>query len=316
MDPTGDVRRGLARRVIADYYEPRIGELARQVRAQLEPGKGPIRRARIGGTEWELWRLEAECLHYHLKVGEQEGSAYFDDRFVEAQRNNHLMRMEFLLSEMEMARHPGIRDVLELRRAETLFLRGDVEQASEIGLCLLARTDLSLDHRISAHNVLGLIAAATDPEQARQQYEAALRLAQEADAGEYTHKASVIGVLHNNLGQLYQLTSRLNQAIQHYQQAIEYSQRAGNRPLVASATNNLAYVYRLQRRPGTGRRPVPGGDAAAQTVGVGARPGLQLSDQRGDRSGPGRPGKCGALHQTGPAFIRQSEGNPRPDHGL
>ena len=246
VDPTGDVRRGLARRVIADYYEPRIGELARQVRAQLEPGKGPIRRARIGGTEWELWRLEAECLHYHLKVGEQEGSTYFDDRFVEAQRNNHLMRMEFLLSEMEMARHPGIRDVLELRRAETLFLRGDVEQASEIGLCLLARMDLSLDHRISAHNVLGLIAAATDPEQARQQYEAALRLAQEADAGEYTRKASVIGVLHNNLGQLYQLTSRLNQATQHYQQAIEYSQRAGNRPLVASATNNLAYVYRLQ----------------------------------------------------------------------
>ena len=59
-------------------------------------------------------------------------------------------------------------------------------------------------------------------------------------------QASVIGVLHNNLGQLYQLTSRLNQATQHHQQAIEYSQRAGNRPLVASATNNLAYVYRLQ----------------------------------------------------------------------
>jgi len=56
----------------------------------------------------------------------------------------------------------------------------------------------------------------------------------------------VVGVLHNNLGQLYQLTSHLNQAVHHFQQAIEYSKQAKNQPLVASATNNLAYVYRLQ----------------------------------------------------------------------
>ena len=240
VDPTGDVRRRLTRRVIEDYYKPRIGELAQQFKAQLEPGKGPIRRATIGGAEWEQWRLEAECLHYHLMLGEQEGSAYFDDRFAEARRSHHLMRMQFLLSEMEAAGQAGIRNTLELRRAESLFLRGEAERAQAIGRDVLAHADLSPDNRISAHNILGLIAATTDPAEARRQYEAALQLAQATD------KVSVVGVLHNNLGQLYQLTSHLNQAVHHFQQAIEYSKQAENQPLVASATNNLAYVYRLQ----------------------------------------------------------------------
>jgi len=240
VDPTGDLRRRLARQVIADFYEPRISELAAQARARLESDKGPVRRATIGGEEWEQWRLEAECLYYYLQASPEEGFAYFEGRFVEAQRDHHLVRMQFLLSEMETAGHPGIRDTLELRRADSLRLSGDVEQASAICHDVLAREDLSSENRISAHNILGLIAASTDPEQARYEYESALSLAQ--DEG----KVMIIGVLHNNLGQLHQLTSRLDQAIEHYQQAIDVSRQVNNRPLVASATNNLAYVYRLQ----------------------------------------------------------------------
>jgi len=240
VDPTGDVRRNLARKVIAGYYEPRIDELAQQTKAKLDAQKGPVRRATIGGAEWEHWRLEAERLHYHLQVGEEEGFAYFENRFLEAQRNNHLMRMQFLLNEMEVARYPGMRDTLELRRAQALHLRGEAEQAIAIAQDVLARPGLSPDDRIRAHNLLGVIAASTDPEDARRQYESALQLAQEEDT------TSVIGVLHNNLGQLYQLTGRLNEAIGHFERAIEYSKQADNQPLVASATNNLAYVYRLQ----------------------------------------------------------------------
>ena len=240
VDPTGDVRRKLARKVITSYYEPRISELALLLRAQLGPDKGPVRRTTIGGTEWEQWRLEAECLHYHLQVNAQDGIAYFDERFAEAQRNNHLMRMQFLLGEMEVAGHKDTRDILDLRKAESLRLQGKVEQATGICRDVLAREDLSPDNRISAHNILGLIAVSTDPEQAREEYELALQLAQEEG------NARVIGVLHNNLGQLYRLTSRLGQAVEHFERATEYSKRADNRPLVASATNNLAYIYRLQ----------------------------------------------------------------------
>jgi tetratricopeptide (TPR) repeat protein len=242
VDPTGDVRRKLAHKVITNYYEPRISELAQQTRAQLELGvsKRSVRRATIGGDEWEQWRLEAECLHYYLKISEQEGSDYFDDRFVEAQRNNHLMRMQFLLSEMEVAGHTDIRDTIELRKAETLRLGGEVEQASAICHNMLAKENLSPDNRITAHNLLGVIAASTDPEQARKEYEAALQLAQGKG------QTRTIGELHNNLGQLYQLTSHLDRAIEHYQRAIEASKQADNPLLVASATNNMAYVYRLQ----------------------------------------------------------------------
>ena len=240
VEPTGDLRRKLTRKVITDYYEPRISQLAQRTKAQLASDKGPVRRTTIGSVEWEQWRLEAECLHYHLKVSEQDGLAYFEDRFAEAQRNNHIMRMQFLLSEMEATGHVGIRDTLELRRAESLRLRGEVEQAANVCRAMLAKSDQSPDNRISAHNILGVIAASTDPERARQQYEAALQIAQEHG------KTRQVGVSHNNLGQLYQLTSHLDRAIEHYQQAIETSKLAGTQPLVASATNNLAYVYRLQ----------------------------------------------------------------------
>ncbi len=238
VDPNGDVRRRLAHKVIADYYTPRIKELALLVRAQLESDRGPVRRTTIGGAEWEQWRLEAECLHYYLQIDAEQGLKYFEDRFEEAQRNNHLMRMQFLLSEIQAAGHTGIRDRIELRRAETLRLGGQVEQASKICQELLTNNDMSLDNRITAHNILGMIAVSTDSEQAKQQYELALRLAQEGN------RTRVIGILHNNLGQLYLLTGELKQSIWHYQQAIEISKQADNQPLVASARNNLAYVYR------------------------------------------------------------------------
>jgi tetratricopeptide (TPR) repeat protein len=242
VDPTGDVRRKLARKAVTDYYEPRIGELARQTKARLEFDalKGPVRRTTIGGAEWEQWRLEAENLYYRLQVDAEDGLAYFEDRFEEAQRNNHLMRMRFLLNEMQVAGHIGIRDTLEIRRAQELLVRDATEQANEICRNLLAKEDLSTENRISAHNILGWIAASTDPEQARRQYESALQLAREES------QTRVIGVLHNNLGQLYQLTGNLEQSIRHYQRAIEISKQTNNRYLVASATNNLAYVYRLQ----------------------------------------------------------------------
>ena len=240
VDPDGDVRRGLARKVIVGYYEPRIRALEEQTRAQLESDRGPVRRAAIGAAEWEQWRLEAECLYYHLQVGAEEGFAYFDARFTEARRNNHLMRMQFLLNEVQAAGHAGIRDTLALRRAQELLPRGEVGQARGICRELLAKEDLSSDNRISAHNILGVIAASTDPEEARRQYESALQLAQREG------KTRMIGELHNNLGQLYRRTSLLDQAVEHYQQAIEVSKEASNLPLVAAATNNLAYVYRLQ----------------------------------------------------------------------
>jgi tetratricopeptide (TPR) repeat protein len=238
VDPTGDVRRNLARKVITDYYKPRIDELALLIRAQLESDRGPVRRTAIGGTEWEQWRLEAECVHYYLQVDAEQGLAYFEDRFDEAQRNNHLMRMQFLLSEVEVAGHTGIRDMLELRRAQQLLSRGEAEQASKICQDLLAKEDLSPDNRISAHNVLGWIAASTSSEQARRHYESALQLARAEG------ETRMIGVLYNNLGQLHLLTGDLRQAIQRYQQAIEISKQVDNHPLVASAANNLAYVYR------------------------------------------------------------------------
>ncbi len=240
IDPAREVRFKLTHRVIGAYYEPRIGQLSAQVRARLATDKGPVQRAAISESEWEQWRLEAECLYYRLQLGEQEGMAYFDDRFAEAQRNNHLMRMQFLLDEMESAGYTGIGDKVELRRAESLRLQDRAPEAQRICQQVLARRGVSPANRASAHNTLGLIAMDTDPAKAICEFKAALRIARkESDT-------RVIGAIHNNLGQTYSRTSELDRAIHHFGLSIERSKAAGNQVLVASATNNLAYVYRLQ----------------------------------------------------------------------
>ena len=239
VDPMGEVRQGLARKIITHYYEPRINELTQQIKARIESDKGPIHRSLISEAEWECWRLEAECLHYHLKVSEKDGAAFFEGRFHEARSSNHIMRIQFLLGVMEMAEAVSLR-ALEPRQAEALLLRGEAAQARKICENILASANSSVESLITAHVTLGRMGASTDPHQAHQHYQIALELAQEKKDDR------IIGILHNNVGQLYRLTGQLGQAVYHYQQAIEYSRRAGHQAMTASATNNLAYIYRLQ----------------------------------------------------------------------
>jgi tetratricopeptide (TPR) repeat protein len=244
-DMTGEVRRKLARRVIDGYYLPRIAELTRQAKEaqqakdRLDTGTGPLRRETISREEWERWRLESECLVYHLQLGEEEGLRYFEERFLEARRNNQVSRMHLLLSELESAGRADLGDTVELRRAESLRIRGEVDEARAICERALAQEGLSLENQTSAYVTLGLIAAATDPEEAEAHYRAALTLAEERG------NVRIQGTLHNNLGQLYRAVGRLTLAVEQYQAAIRYGKETENWALVAAATNNLAYVYRM-----------------------------------------------------------------------
>ncbi|MBN1487939.1 MAG: tetratricopeptide repeat protein, partial [Anaerolineae bacterium] len=240
VDPTGDIRRKLLRKVISGYYEVQIQNLTHQIKLNLTLPLSANNTSKVNATEWQFWRLEAECLHYHLMISEEEGRIYFDDHFLEAQRNNHLLRIQFLINEMEISGHSDIHDRVILRKAEVLRLSGQVDEAQKICETALNKEDLSLDNCISAYVTLGWIAASVDPEKAKKHFEAALYLAQEKE------DKRLVGVLHNNLGRLYRLTSQLKQAVQHYQLAISYSKQAENWPVVTSATNNMAYVYHLQ----------------------------------------------------------------------
>ena len=243
VDPTGDIRHELTRTIIDHYYKPRIAKLAQSAYAS-EPTRGqPVRRTEISPAEWEMWRLEAECLHYHLALSQEQGFAYFEEHFAAAHRNNHLIRMQFLIGEME-AVDPHIRnrmyDRIELRRAESLRLSGQLDAARNIGERTLSDAHTSPENHLSAHITLGWIAAKTDPTQAIAHFSEALQHAQEQD------NARLEGVLYNNLGQIHQATGKFDAAIAHYQNAVRVSQQVGNPILVASAKNNMAYVYRLQ----------------------------------------------------------------------
>lgn len=238
VDPSGEIRLEQTRRVIDAYYLPRIAELEQQTKGWLGLERGPLRRATIGREEWQRWRLESECLHYYLQISEREGLAYFEEHFLDARRNNHLLRMQFLLNEVENAGYADMGDMLELRRAESLRLNQQFDRARTICENALARPNLSPQNRASAHVTLGLIAAAVEPLKAEEHYQQALRLAQEREDRELQ------SAVHNNLGQLYRAIGQLEAAARHLQAAIAYSKQIRNWPLVASATNNLAYVYR------------------------------------------------------------------------
>jgi len=238
VDPSGELRLEQKRRVIDEYYLPRIAELEQQAKGWLGLERGPLRRATIGRDEWLRWRLESECLHYYLQVSEREGLAYFEERFLDARRNNHLLRMQFLLNEVETAGYADVGDTLELRRAESLRLNRQFDRARSICENALLRPSLSTQNRASAHVTLGLIAATVDPIKAETHYQRALSLAQGSE------NKQLLSAVYNNLGQLYRGIGKLQQAVDHLQQAIDYAKQIPNWPLVASATNNLAYVYR------------------------------------------------------------------------
>ena len=198
VDPMGKVRQKLTSKVIAQYYEPRLNELAEQVMNELadqvkagrEPSRGPISRAIISNAEWALWLLEAECLHYQLQNDKKQGMAYFNERFWDAQRNNHLIRIRFLLSEIEGTGETRIPDAVELHRAEFLRLGGNPKQARAICERILAKAQTSLDNRTACSCHVGLICSSSHPKRAERHFVVALRFAQERN------DPRLVGVLH------------------------------------------------------------------------------------------------------------------------
>ena len=74
IDPTGEVRRKLTRKVIMQYYEPRLEELDQQIRAQLEPTRVrsralplPMQNGTAGG--WKRSACTITCELAKRKAG-------------------------------------------------------------------------------------------------------------------------------------------------------------------------------------------------------------------------------------------------------
>ncbi len=240
VDASGEMRQKITRQVIDDYYLPRIRRLFEESIVQPPPDKKIVHRVFIGENEWEQWRLEAECLHYYLKLSLDDGRAYFNERYSIARRNRHLLRIQFLIDELKASGSIEMLDFISIRNAEQCRLLGDEPQAQVICEQLLQKPDLTEENRVSVYNILGQIFTYRNIQKAEEHFRAALELAQKRQ------DKKTMGVLYNNLGQLYRNASQLDDAIRNYQAAIACSRVTNDLAIEASATNNLAFVYRLQ----------------------------------------------------------------------
>ena len=269
IDPDGTSRRNLFEKVLQEYYDLHLRDVREQIKAikNKPPSETKIiDRLTLSDKEWELWRLEAECLYYHLQRSENEGKAYFDDRYDNARQDNPI-HIQFLLNELGVvisqdkknreesenlkvpheheiesvvSRYKNLEITYKVKTAEQSFRTGKFDLAQGQAQELLNELNLSKDDEITVNNILGNVFARKKPQEAEYYFKKVLELAQEkGDKG-------IMGIIYNNLGQFYSNASRLDDAVAKYKEAIKISKEAENERVVASAMNNLAYTYRLQ----------------------------------------------------------------------
>lgn len=235
LDISGEERNRLTRTVIEQYYIPRI-DLLKQKKMNLLSGSRStlLQGVQTKAEDQERWLLEAETVYYYSKLGGKEGFDFFDQAFYD--KEDSYIRDQFLLDELKRA---GLdKEKIALRDADGLRRRGQIEEARKICSKLIDKGELDIEERIHVYTALGAMDE-NNPGVAEASYLKALGLAEAAN------DQRVQAILHNNLGRLYRSVSRLEDSIQHFNQALMLSQNSGNRDSGVTIRNNLAWTHRL-----------------------------------------------------------------------
>jgi tetratricopeptide (TPR) repeat protein len=253
LDRHGSERARLTRKVLNEYYQPRIKKLDEELeRSKLDA----IAKKRVGlrllETEqpaWEKWILETQQLHALLWLDLQEGFDDFSAKFEQAVRGNYLARCELLLDEISSPEwERGLRarqDLtvnLQLKRARFLARSATQERRKEAeDLCrgILRQRSLSRQNKLEARTTLGAVTA--DIAEKVQCYQKSIRLAKESG------RDTLVDDMFLYLGWALRQAGAWQQAATSYQRAREAAE--AQQPVdfwaAASAYNGLAYVYRL-----------------------------------------------------------------------
>lgn len=238
LDISGEERKRLTRKVICEYYLPRISSIRQQKTGllQLDTQTTLLQNVRAREDDWERWLLEAETLYYSLKISKEDGYRYFDQVFYD--KGARGIRDQFLIDELKRAGAYD-EDKIALRHADDLRRRGQTKEARQICRTTLEKESLSVDDRVHGYTILGSIDSESSPFSAEDNFKKALELS------ESLNDQRVQAILHNNLGRLYRNTSRLVISIPHFKQALELANRSGNPEMRSTVRNNLAWTYRL-----------------------------------------------------------------------
>lgn len=235
LDSNGTERKHLAATAINNYYLPRIKELKERKQDLLGESRATLLQgAQAKAEDMERWLLEVEVLHYSCKLGEAEGFDFFDKAFYD--NENSYIRDQFMLDELKRS---GLdKEKVALRDADGLRRRGKTTEAKRIFSEVLMKEDLGENERILAHAALGALSE-NEPAVAEENFSKALKMAVS------TKDANTQGIMHNNLGRLYRNMSRLDDSIEHFNDALTLFRRIGSLDAANTVRNNLAWTYRL-----------------------------------------------------------------------
>ncbi len=236
IDPWGAYRRDILGH-LQGIYQRQLEERRTQA-SQAESSPDSI--AELSQAQWDLWRLEADYLHYLLQLSEEEAYQQFEHWFEDARTQNQDIRMEMLCYEMEQAQDQYIRIWIKLYTVDILRRRRNWQEARNICEQILSDERSLLKHRISAYVNLGWIVAPDSPGDAIGYFKKALRLAsQENDPKR-------LAVIYKNIGQMYRRLYNFEEASKYLQSAQQYAEIADDKRNQASALNMLAYIHMLQ----------------------------------------------------------------------
>jgi len=237
LDINGGERKRLTRKVIDNYYLPRIDAFKKQKQDLLQESQTTLLQdVEARKNDLERWLLEAETLSYFIKLSKEDGYKYFDQVFYDREKTP--IRDQILIDELKRAGAYD-KDKIALRDADDLHRRGRRDAARQLCLEVLEKENLDSADLIHGFNMLGLLDSDAAPLAAETNFQKALKLAQTKN------DLRVQGIIYNNLGRLFRNTSQLDSSIDCFNKALDFARRSGTHEMGGAITNNLAWTHRL-----------------------------------------------------------------------
>ena len=254
VDPFGTRRRQINQQAI-EHYQSRLQDLTRQMRqaqkeAQTAASQRDLARASESWRYWAemkrgQWTLTRELLHYTLEVDLQAGQALFMREFDQATDEYQFLFRRPLVE--EIARYEerftgNERYDISIRIAKCQLDEAEYQDAYDKIKTLLETLPYQDEHRVDSLIQLANSAIRLGRlEEGHRHFEEALKICEESRLPQKWWAMVV-----NGLGWACRLLGQWNEAIRHWNRALDYSVKVGDRKRLALVLNNLGYVYHLK----------------------------------------------------------------------
>jgi tetratricopeptide (TPR) repeat protein len=241
IDPDGELRRTLARKVIDGFYLPEINRLRAIVREQIDRNmaqrfdQSQSWLPPIPEQDWEKRDLQIECLDYQFRISDADGWQYLEQLLDEALRFEYsFIQMDQIIGAIyNLAPKQASSTRFRARVAQILLHKGELQQAVAMARGVISSPDVSQADAVAALMVMG--DAEPLPQARVTHYTNALTRA-EGMPNKAPH-----AMVYRSLGRAYQQQGRWQEAADAFRAAMALIDRRSGAAQLALLLNGLAY---------------------------------------------------------------------------